>query len=102
MTTPGAGPSPTPPPQGPQGPQGPSTPPPSSQPAQQTDQQDAALLNSPFAKMFAATGTMPTAKEMQAIINGILNQVVAQVKQDDAQWKKAMEKLKKQLEGKDN
>ena len=59
----------------------------------------ARMLDSPFAKMFAASGAMPTAKEMHAIMNGILMQAVHEIKRSDKQWKAAMKKLKRQLEG---
>jgi hypothetical protein len=94
MTTPASGPSPTPPPQGPS--------PAGGQSPQSSDEKDAYLLQSPFAKMFRATGHMPTAQEMKAMMNGILMQAVNQIKQQDQQWKKAMQKLKEQLEGKDS
>lgn len=58
------------------------------------------LLNSPFAKMFKATGAMPTVKEIRAIINGILKQQLNEMKRQDAGWKKAMRKLKDAIEGK--
>lgn len=79
----------------PQEPIHPSTPsaPPSS------DQADAFLLQSPFAKMFRATGAMPTVKEIRAIINGILKQEIAEIKRQDAAWKSAMKKLKEAIEG---
>lgn len=64
-------------------------------------EKDAFLLKSPFAKMFAATGTEPTAKEMRMIINSILKYQVDQIKKQDAAWKKAMKKLKDAIEGKD-
>ena len=62
---------------------------------------DAELLQSPFAKMFTATGAQPTAKEIQAIINGILKQQVDDIKKQDEEWKKAMKKMKDIIEGND-
>ena len=66
-----------------------------------SEDQASALENSPFAKMFEATGAMPTAKEIRAIINGILRQQVAVIKRDDEEWKKANRKLKEAIEGND-
>lgn len=63
---------------------------------------DAQLLKSPFAKMFAKTGAMPTGKEMEAIINNLLKSVIDSIKQQDAQAKKAAEKLKRVIEDKDD
>ncbi len=63
---------------------------------------DAELLKSPFAKMFAKTGAEPTAKEMQAIINNLLKSVIDEIKRQDAEVKKAAEKLKKVIEDKDD
>ncbi len=63
---------------------------------------DAELLKSPFAKMFAKTGAEPTAKEMQAIINNILKSVIDAIKQQEAQAKKAADKLKRVIEDKDD
>ena len=65
------------------------------------DSKDAYLLKSPFAKMFTLHGGKVTAKEMRAIINGILKSVVDDIKKQDARWKKAMEKMKKTIEGND-
>ena len=76
------------------------TPPEPSKPIQ-PDSKDAFLLNSPFAKMFKATGTMPTVKEIKAIIDGILKQQILEIKRQDAGWKKAMKKLKEAIEGND-
>ncbi|MBS0629799.1 MAG: hypothetical protein JSS30_06200 [Verrucomicrobia bacterium] len=84
----------------------PQQPPPSTGPLKpETPAQsayDAELLNSPFAKMFAKTGAMPTAKEMQAIINNLLKSVIDEIKRQDAEAKKAYEKLKKVIEGTDD
>lgn len=63
---------------------------------------DAELLKSPFAKMFAKTGAEPTAKEMQAIINNLLKSVIDEIKRQDAEAKKAAEKLKRVIEDKDD
>lgn len=63
---------------------------------------DEQLLKSPFAKMFAKTGATPTVKEMQAIMNNILKSVVDAIKQQEAREKKAADKLKKVIEGKDD
>lgn len=52
--------------------------------------------------MFAKTGAEPTAKEVQAIINNILKSVIDAIKQQEAQAKKAAEKLKKVIEDKDD
>lgn len=59
------------------------------------------IMNSPFAQMFAKTGHMPTAEELHAIINGILNQQIAQMRKNDAKMKEASRKLKKVIEGDD-
>lgn len=74
-------------------PVGPSTPPPSPQ------ELSPAMLNSPFAKMFEATGAMPTVKELQAIINGILKQQIDEIKKSDASWKRAMQRMKEAAKG---
>lgn len=63
---------------------------------------DSELLSSPFAKMFAKTGAMPTAKEMQAIINNLLKSVIDEIKRQEAEAKKAYEKMKKVIEDKDD
>jgi len=63
---------------------------------------DEKLLKSPFARMFAKTGTMPTAKEMQAIINNLLKSVIAAIKRQEAEAKKAYEHMKKVIEGRDD
>lgn len=93
MTTPTGPTEPTPEPQ-PQGPKGPSG------EIKPMDSKDP-LLQSPFAKMFAKTGAMPTVKEMRMIMNQILKQEVDEIKRQDAEWKKAMKKLKKTIEGKE-
>lgn len=51
--------------------------------------------------MFRATGAMPTIKEMRAIMDGILNTVIQQMKLQEAEEKKAQERLKKVIEGQD-
>lgn len=83
-----------------------STPPPepikpSSSPKSPTSSgsDDAYLLKSPFAKMFRASGAMPTVKEIRAIINGVLKTQLSEMKRADKEWKKAQEKLKKVIEG---
>ena len=83
-----------------------STPPPKpikpsggSKPLSPSDSKDAFLLESPFAKMFRASGAMPTVKEIRAIINGILKEQINEIKRSDAEWKKAMQHLKKVIEG---
>ncbi|NGX37854.1 MAG: hypothetical protein K1000chlam2_01017 [Chlamydiae bacterium] len=83
------------PPSGPGAP----TPPEPSKPIQPSDSKDAFLLNSPFAKMFKATGHTPTVKEIKAIIDGILKHEISEIKRQDAGWKKAMKKLKEAIEG---
>jgi hypothetical protein len=95
MTTPPSGPGQPPPP--PEHIQPPSTP----KMAKSDDPRAAFLLSSPFAKMFEGTGAQPTAKEMHAIINGILKQQINEIKRSDAGWKKAMKKLKEAIEGND-
>lgn len=85
---------------GSQPPQEPIQPPLGKTPAEPTvDKKDAYLLKSPFAKMFTAHGAKVTAKEIRAIINGILKQQVEEIKKQDAKWKKAMRKLRETLEG---
>lgn len=74
---------------------------PSPKPLESSDSKDAILLNSPFAKMFRGTGAEPTVQEMRAIINGILQQQIDTIKQQDARWKEAMKKLKDAIEGND-
>ena len=84
----------------PQEPIQPLTPPSSPSPTGD-DSKYAFLLKSPFAKMFRATGAMPTIKEMRAIMDGILNTVIQQMKLQEAEEKKAQERLKKVIEGQD-
>jgi len=78
----------------------------STTPAQPLSPQESAydeqLMKSPFAKMFAKTGAMPTVKEMKAIINNLLKSVVEEIKRQDAEAKAAAEKLRKVIEGKDD
>ena len=71
----------------------------SPKPLSPSDAKDAFLLQSPFAKMFRATGAQPTVKEIRMIINGILKEQINEIKRSDAQWKKAMEHMKKVIEG---
>jgi len=70
-------------------------------PLNPVDKKDEFLLKSPFAKMFERTGMTPTAKEMRAIINGILKQQIDEIKRQDAGWKRAMKKIKEAIEGND-
>lgn len=85
-------PDPIQPPQYPIHPSSPAT------PASSEEQRDSFLLQSPFAKMFQATGVPPTVKEIRAIINGILQQEISEIKRQDAAWKKAMKQLKDAIE----
>ncbi len=94
MTEPATGPTP---PKQPEQPSG-SKP---AKPLSPSDQKSAFLLNSPFAKMFRASGATPTVKEMRAIMNGILKSAVDRIKKDEARWKKAMKKMKDAIEGND-
>ncbi|NGX39904.1 MAG: hypothetical protein KR126chlam1_01241 [Chlamydiae bacterium] len=89
------------PPGGPTPPELPSEPPPPSISPGAPSGGDSKIMQSPFAQMFAATGSMPTAKEMKAIMNGILMQEVRNIKQQDKRWKEAMKKLKKAIKGED-
>jgi hypothetical protein len=57
------------------------------------------MANSPFAKMFAQTGALPTAKELQQIINGILKDQLLAIKKGEERWKASMKKLKDTIEG---
>lgn len=91
MTTPTSGP-------GAPEPQPPPTP---SSGGKPIEPHKSSMLDSPFARMFAATGAMPTVKQMTMIINGILKQQVDQIKQQDAQAKKNAKKLRDAIEGKD-
>lgn len=80
------------PPQQPIHPTSPANPPSSA------EQRDSFLLQSPFAKMFQATGVPPTVQEIRAIINGILKQEISEIKRQDEAWKKAMKQLKDAIE----
>lgn len=84
----------------PTGPKQPDKPEP-LKPSKPVDKKDEYLLNSPFAKMFKATGVMPTPKEIQAIINGILKGQISAIKKQDESWKKSMQKMKKAILGDD-
>lgn len=87
------------------GPVGPKPEPPQNQkstPISKDDAKYAFLLQSPFAKMFTATGVQPTVKEIRGVINGILQNEINRIKEQDAEWKKTMEHLRKVIEGKDN
>lgn len=99
MTTPTGGPGSTPSPE----PTKPASNPKSlSSSGSNSDAQDAFLLQSPFAKMFSQTGAAPTAKEMKMIIDNILKSIMNDMKQQEAQAKKAAEHLKKVIEGEDD
>lgn len=79
--------------------------PPSPQPLTPSgggDSKYAFYLKSPWAKMFKATGVEPTVKEIKMIIDGVLQQVMNSMKQEEAETKKAEEHLKKVIEGQDD
>lgn len=97
MPTPTGPVNPIPPPQS-QPPKGPPAPMPLSTPSQK----DAFYLSSPFAKMFARTGAMPTGAEIHQIINGILQQEIGLIQKQDAKAKETLRKLKRQMEGEDD
>jgi len=84
-----------PPPEGPKGPKAPKAP----KAFSKADQDDAFLLKSPFAKMFRAAGATPTVKQIKAIINGILKNILNEMKRAQAEQKKADEKLKRVIRG---
>lgn len=69
---------------------------------QREDLKYAYLKSSPFIKMFTDRGQEPSGREMKAIIDSILNSIIDQFKKEDARMKKAMEKLKRQLQGQDD
>ncbi len=56
------------------------------------------MATSPFAKMFAQTGALPTAKELKAIIDGILKAELQAIKKSEDSWKASMKKIKEAIE----
>lgn len=56
------------------------------------------LSNSPWAQMFAKSGTLPTAKELKQLIDGLLRDVIHRIKKDDDRWKEVMRKMKEVIE----
>lgn len=103
MTTPVGGSTPHPehiPPQG-------AVPPPGGKAAkaQESDGGDekyAFLLKSPFAKMFERAGAAPTAKEMHAIMNGIMMSTFYELKRQEDHRKETDKHLKDVIEERDD
>lgn len=85
--------------------QGSDTPPPFQGPTQtgqaapQSSPQDAALLNSPFAKML---GPGASAKEVMQAINGVIKQSIDQIRQEQAEAVAAIRKMREVYEGDDS
>ena len=63
--------------------------------------EEASVSNSPFAKMFERSGVTPTAKQIHMMMSTLLKQTLTDIKKNDERWKKAMRKLKREIEGKD-
>ncbi len=79
----------------PTGPKQPDQPEP-LKPSQPVDNKDAYPL-----LLKCSRQLMPTPKEIQAIINGILKGQIVAIKKQDESWKKAMRKMKKAILGED-
>ncbi len=65
-----------------------------------TPKEEPNISNSPFAKMFARSGAVLTQKQLHMMMSSLLKQTLTEIKREDARWKKAMKKLKDEIEGK--
>jgi hypothetical protein len=72
---------------------------PSSSGSPQQSAQDAALLNSPFAKML---GPSASAKQIQQAINQVIKDAITQIRKDQAEAVDAIRKMRKVYEGDDD
>lgn len=84
-------PEPTKPPQGPAGPS-------PTGPTPEAEAPDS-VMNSPFAKMFEKSGEPLTKKQLQAIINQFVKDLINRMKHDEKRMKEASERLKKAIKG---
>jgi len=57
--------------------------------------------NSPWAKMFTAHGALPTAQDMHAIMNGVMQSTFHELSRQEKHRKEVMRHMKEVIEGND-
>lgn len=77
--------------------EGPPSPAPVKPSASTPSQEQASILQNPFAKMFENVGFFPTAQEIAEMMNNLIKQTLTEIKRSDESWKRAMQKFKEDV-----